>query len=98
MCHWYRQWHLRSLKLCCAKTLHCCAGGANLCLEVTGPQTLRLETTPDPHHYTFDCVAGEAFSQDALYNGDPFFTSNIIRTESGHNPLFTLPCLRVLQC
>lgn len=46
------------------------AGGTHKCLEVTGPQTLRLETTPDPHNYTFDCVAGEAFSQEALYNGD----------------------------
>ena len=40
-----------------------------MCLEVTGPNTLRLETSPAPHHYTFDCVAGEAFTQEALYTG-----------------------------
>ena len=46
------------------------AGAGQMCLEVTGPQTLRLETTPTPLSYTFDCVASENFTQEALYNGD----------------------------
>jgi hypothetical protein len=46
------------------------AGGRYKCLEVTGPQSLRLETQPNPHNYTFDCVAGESSSQEALYAGE----------------------------
>jgi Kinesin motor domain len=46
------------------------AGGSYKCLEVTGPQSLRLETTPSPHNYTFDCVASENFTQEALYEGE----------------------------
>lgn len=46
------------------------AGGTYKCLEVTGPQSLRLETQPKPHNYTFDCVAGESSSQEALYEGE----------------------------
>ena len=38
-------------------------------VEVMGNRTVRLLTSPQPSDYSFDCVAGETFSQDALFKG-----------------------------
>ncbi len=38
-------------------------------VEVVGNRTVRLLTSPQPSQYSFDCVAGEAFSQEALFEG-----------------------------
>lgn len=47
-------------------------GGADrVCLEMTGPQSLRLHASPKPLRYTFDCVAGAELTQEALYNSAP---------------------------
>ena len=40
-------------------------------VEVVGNRTVRLLTSPQPSQYSFDCVAGEAFSQEALFEGQP---------------------------
>ena len=38
-------------------------------VEVVGNRTVRLLTSPQPSQYSFDCVAGETFSQEALFEG-----------------------------
>jgi len=40
-------------------------------VEVVGDRTVRLLTSPQPSQYSFDCVAGETFSQEALFEGQP---------------------------
>ena len=40
-------------------------------VEVVGNRTVRLLTSPQPSQYSFDCVAGESFSQEALFEGQP---------------------------
>ena len=44
------------------------AGGYPV-VEVLGNQTVQLLTSPQPSQYSFDCVAGETFSQEALFEG-----------------------------
>ena len=38
-------------------------------VEVVGTRTVRLLTTPQPSEYSFDCVAGETLTQEALFEG-----------------------------
>ncbi len=38
-------------------------------VEVMGTRTVRLLTSPQPSEYSFDSVAGETFTQEALFEG-----------------------------
>jgi hypothetical protein len=47
-------------------------------VEVVGTRTVRLLTSPQSSEYSFDCVAGETFTQEALFEGQSACTGCVL--------------------